>query len=109
MPTAGYCSGAITPATSSCLGGNPIKSFSYTLQNEFPMFLGSAGSLAAIADCYPDTTGTLEMGTRRADISRPMRVMSMGVRKGDRVTVSVEGPSEVELFDVLCNHFSCAM
>jgi len=86
-----------------------MKSFTYTLQNEFPMLLGSAGQLAHLASCYPDTTGTLEMGTRRAEISHPMQVMSMGIRKGDRVTVSVDGPSEVELFDVLYNHFSSAM
>ena len=86
-----------------------MMSFSYTLQNDFPMLLGSAGRMAEIAKCYPDTTGTLEMGTRRADISRPMKVMTMGIRKGDRVTVSVDGPSEVELFDVLCDHFSTAM
>lgn len=73
------------------------------------MLLGTAGSLAQLAKCYPDTTGTLEMGTRRADISRPMEVMTMGIRKGDRITVTVDGPSEVELFDVLCDHFSCAM
>lgn len=86
-----------------------MKSFTYTLQNEFPMLLGSAGRLAHLASCYPDTTGTLEMGTRHADLTRPMQVMTMGIRKGDKVTVSVEGPSEVELFDVLCNYFSCAM
>ena len=86
-----------------------MMSFSYTLQNDFPMLLGSAGRMAEIAKCYPDTTGTLEMGTRRADISRPMKVMTMGIRKGDRVTVSVDGPSEVELFDVLCDHVSTAM
>lgn len=73
------------------------------------MLLGTAGSLAQLAKCYPDTTGTLEMGTRRADISRPMEVMTMGIRKGDRITVTVDGPSEVELFDVLCDHFSCTM
>jgi len=86
-----------------------MKSFTYTLQNDFPMLLGSAGQLAHLAKCYPDTVSTLEMGTRRASLAHPMQMMSMGVRKGDRVTVSVEGPSEVELFDVLCNHFSCAM
>ena len=73
------------------------------------MLLGSAGSLAELARTYPDTVGTLEMGTRRADLSRPMKVMGLGMRKGDRVTVSVDGPSEVELFDVLCDHFSTAM
>ena len=86
-----------------------MKSFTYTMQNEMPMLLGSAGSLAHLAKCYPDTTGTLEMGNRRADLSNPMKMMTMGIRKGDKVTVSVEGPSEVELFDVLCNHFRSAM
>ena len=73
------------------------------------MLLGSAGSLAKLARTYPDTVGTLEMGTRRADLANPMKVMTMGIRKGDKVTVSVEGPSEVELFDVLCDHFTTAM
>ena len=86
-----------------------MKFFTYTLRNEFPMLLGSAGQLAHLAKCYPDTVGTLEMGNRHASLTHPMQMMSMGVRKGDRVTVSVDGPSEVELFDVLCNHFSCAM
>ena len=86
-----------------------MKTFSYTLKNDFPMLLGSAGRLAELARCYPDTIGTLEMGSRRADLSSPIKMMTMGIRKGDRVTVSVDGPSEVELFDVLCNHFSTAM
>ena len=86
-----------------------MKSFTYTLQNEMPMLLGSAGRLAHLARCYPDTTGTLEMGPRRAALSMPMKVMTLGIRKGDKVTVSVDGPSEVELFDVLCNHFNDAM
>ena len=86
-----------------------MMTFSYTLQNEFPMLLGAAGRLAQLANCYPDTTGTLEMGTRCADISSPLSMMTMGVRKGDQVTVSVDGPSEVEMFDVLCNYFGDAM
>ena len=86
-----------------------MKSFTYTLQNEFPMLLGSAGRLAHLARCYPDTVGTLEMGTRCADLSSPLSLMTMGVRKGDAVTVSVEGPSEVEMFDVLCNYFNDGM
>lgn len=86
-----------------------MRSFSCTLHNEMPMLLGSAGQLAHLASCYPDTTGVLEMGTRRADLAHPIQLMTMGVRKGDRVTVSVDGPSEAELFDVLCDHFRCAM
>ena len=86
-----------------------MKTFSYVIQKDFAMHFGPAGRLCEIARVYPDTTAILEMGTRRADLSRPMKVMTMGIRKGDRVTVSVDGPSEVELFDVLCEHFTCAM
>ena len=86
-----------------------MKSFTYTMQNEFPMLLGSAGQLAQLAKTYPDTTGTLEMGTRQADISQPLKVMTMGIRKGDKVTVTVEGPSETELIDVLYQYFEESM
>lgn len=86
-----------------------MKTFTHTIQNEFGLHFGPVGRLAAIANCYPDTTGTLQMGTRRADMSRPTKMASMGIRKGDAVTVSVEGPSEVEMFDVLCHYFNDAM
>jgi len=86
-----------------------MKSFTYTLQTDFPMLLGSAGRLAELANCYADTTGTLEMGTRCADLSRPLKVMGLGIRKGDKVTVSVDGPSEAEFLEVLYDYFDCAM
>jgi len=86
-----------------------MKSFHHTMQTNYPMLFGTAGHLAELAHCYSDTTCVLEMGTRRADISRPMNLMTLGVRKGDRVTVSVEGPSETELAEVLYDYFDCAM
>ena len=69
------------------------------------MHFGPAGRLAEITRVYPDTTAILEMGSRRADLSRPMKVATMGVRKDDVVTVSVDGPSEDELLDVLYQYF----
>ena len=86
-----------------------MKQFTYLIQNELAMHFGPAGRLATVVRQYPDTTATIRMGERVADLSRPMKVMGLGMRKGDRVTVSVDGPSEVELFDVLCDHFSTAM
>lgn len=86
-----------------------MKSFHHTMQTNYPMLFGTAGRLAELAHCYPDTIGILEMGSRRADISHPMNLMTMGVRKGDRVTISAEGPSEAELIDVLYEYFDCAM
>ena len=66
-----------------------MRSFDYTLRNSSPMPLMSLGRLASIAGCYPDTTCTVEMGSRTADISHPVKLARMGLRKGDAVTVSV--------------------
>lgn len=86
-----------------------MKRFTYTILNDFAMHFGPAGRLAELARAYPDTTAILEMGTRTANISRPMKVATMGIRKGDVVTVSTEGDSEAELIDVLYQYFEDAM
>ena len=82
-----------------------MKKFTYRIQKDFAMHFGPAGRLAEITRVYPDTTAILEMGSRRADISRPMKVATMGIRKGDAVTVTTDVPSEVELLDVLYQYF----
>ena len=86
-----------------------MKEFTYLIQKDFAMHFGPAGRLAEIARCYPDTTAILEMGTRQANISRPMKVATLGIRKGDQVKVTADGPSEVELIDVLYQYFEDAM
>ena len=86
-----------------------MKEFTYLIKNSFAMHFGPAGRLAELARCYPDTTAIIEMGTRTANISRPMKVATMGIRKGDIVKVTAEGDSEVELIDVLYQYFEDAM
>lgn len=86
-----------------------MQKFTYIIKTDFAMHFGPAGRLAEIARCYPDTTAIIEMGTRTANISRPMKVATMGIRKGDNVKVTAEGDSEVELIDVLYQYFEAAM
>ena len=86
-----------------------MKSFQYMIRADFAMHFGPAGRLAELARAYPDTTAIVEMGTRSANISRPMKVVTMGIRKGDVVTVYADGPSETELIDVLFQYFEDAM
>ena len=86
-----------------------MKSFKYVIQADFAMHFGPAGRMAEMARCYPDTTAVVEMGTRSANISRPMKVATMGLRKGDLVTVTADGPSETELIEVLYQYFEDVM
>ena len=86
-----------------------MQQFTYRIQGDIPMHFGPAGRLASLCKCYPDTKATIQMGSRVADISRPMKVATLGIRKGDVVTVYADGPSETELIDVLYQYFEDAM
>ena len=81
-----------------------MKQFTYLIQKDFAIHFGPAGRLSMVVKQYPDTSATIQMGERIADLSRPMKVATMGLRKGGKVTVTVEGASEVELIDVLYPH-----
>ena len=82
-----------------------MQQFTYRIQGDIPMHFGPVGRLASICREYPDTKATIQMGTRVADISCPVKVATMGLRKDDIVTVTCEGDSEVDLLDVLYQHF----
>ena len=82
-----------------------MRTFDYVIRDELALHFGPAGRMAELARYYEDTAATIEMGQRSADIRRPMKVALMGVRKGDKVTVICDGPSEVELLDVLYQYF----
>lgn len=82
-----------------------MQKFTYVIQKDFAMHFGPAGRLAYLAKLYDDSTAIIEMGNRSSNISKPMKVATMGIRKGDAVTVTVDGPSEVELLDVLYHYF----
>lgn len=86
-----------------------MQKFSYRIEKEFAIHFGPAGRLANLAKQYPDTVATLNMGTRTANLSQPMKVATLGVRKDDVVNVITEGPSEVELADVLYQYFEAAL
>ena len=86
-----------------------MKQFTYRIREDFNLHFGPAGRLAARVNCYPDTTATIEVGGRKENLSRPIKVAVMGIRKDDLVKVTVEGDSEVELIDVLYQFFEEVM
>ena len=68
--------------------------------------------LSATAKKYPDSTAYVFMGKKTSYASFMKRIdaaakglYNLGIRKGDKVTVTCEGPSEVELLDVLFQYF----
>lgn len=54
---------------------------------------------------YPDCSFNLETSKGSADLSSILSLMSLGLQKGDKVTVRVEGPEEEKVCSELASLF----
>ena len=71
-----------------------MKSFTYTITDPLGIHARPAGLLAKAAKAYSDTVIAVEKGGVSARASQLMRMMGLGIRQGDVVTVSAEGACE---------------
>ena len=70
-----------------------MKSFDYTITDEIGIHARPAGILAKKAKEY-ESRITITKGGKTAEAQKLMAVMSLGVKKGETVTVSAEGEDE---------------
>lgn len=70
-----------------------MKSFNYVITDEVGLHARPAGLLVKEAKKYASKV-TISAGGKNADATRLMAIMSMGVKQGTEVTVSVEGEDE---------------
>ena len=81
-----------------------MKSFTYTVQDELGLHARPAGLLVKEAAKFKSAI-TLDSGAKKADAKRLMAIMSMGVKKGHTVTVTVEGDNEEADFETVEKFF----
>ena len=70
-----------------------MKSFEYTITDEVGIHARPAGILVKEAKQY-NSKIVVKMGDKAAEATKLMALMGMGVKKGDTVTVEVEGDDE---------------
>lgn len=70
-----------------------MKSFEYTITDEVGIHARPAGLLAKKVKEYASKI-TITKGEKSAEAQKLMAVMSLGVKKGETVTVTVEGDDE---------------
>lgn len=70
-----------------------MKSFDYTITDEIGIHARPAGILAKKSKEYASRI-TITKGGKTAEAQKLMAVMSLGVKKGETVTVSAEGEDE---------------
>lgn len=74
-----------------------MQQFTYTIKDELGIHARPAGLLAKLAKGYGDTVVTVTKDGNTAKASQLMKLMSLGVKHGDEITVAAEGPAEVEV------------
>ena len=71
-----------------------MKSFDYTITDPVGIHARPAGLLAKEVKNYADSVVSITKGEKSAKLSQLMKVMGLGVKQGDTVTVTVEGGDE---------------
>lgn len=70
-----------------------MKNFNYTITDEVGIHARPAGLLVKEAKKY-ESKIVVKMGEKSAEATKLMALMGMGVKKGDTVTVEVDGADE---------------
>lgn len=70
-----------------------MRTFTYCIHDELGLHARTAGMLAALAEDYQSMI-VIDDGRKRENVKRLMAVMSMRIKKGQTVTVFVEGADE---------------
>lgn len=71
-----------------------LKEYTYTIEDELGIHARPAGLLSKLAKSFPDTLVTVTKGDKTVKASQLMKLMNMGIKRGDEVTVAAEGAEE---------------
>ena len=82
-----------------------MKEFTYTVTDPLGIHIRSAGLLAKAAKAHSDTAVTVTKAGTTVKASQLMKLMGLGVKQGDHVTVAAEGPAEEEAITAMKKFF----
>ena len=71
-----------------------MKSFDYVITDPVGIHARPAGILVKEVKNYKDSVITLTKGEKSVNLLKLMALMQMGIKQGDKVTVTVEGGDE---------------
>ena len=78
-----------------------MKQFNYTITDPLGIHARPAGLLAKAAKTFPDTTIMIAKGDNAVKATQLMKLMGLGVKEGDVVTVTADGPSEENAIEAM--------
>ena len=82
-----------------------MKQFEYTIHDPLGIHARPAGMLVKEAKAFADTAVTITKNGTTVKATQLMKLMSLGVKKGDVVTVAAEGADEDAAIIAISNFF----
>ncbi len=82
-----------------------MKQFEYTIKDPLGIHARPAGLLAKVAKGFGDTVVTVTKEGTTVKASQLMKLMGLGVKNGDTITVAAEGPAEDEAIEAMKKFF----
>lgn len=83
-----------------------MQKFVHIVRDPLGIHARPAGMLAKEAQNFPDTAITIEKDGKTAGAGQLLKLMGLGIRQGDAVTVTVQGPSEEAAIQAMQLFFS---
>ena len=72
-----------------------MKRFEHTIHDSAAIHAGTARRIVQIARQFPGTDIVIDCGGKTVSAAGLLRLMSLGIRSGDRITVTCDGPGEM--------------
>ena len=82
-----------------------MKEFKAVINDELGIHARPAGMLAKEAKALGETVVSVTKGDKTVKASQLMKLMGLGVKKGDAVTISVEGGDEDAALEAMKTFF----
>ncbi|MBR6376720.1 MAG: HPr family phosphocarrier protein [Oscillospiraceae bacterium] len=82
-----------------------MKQFDFTIKDPLGIHARPAGQLAKAAKGFGDTIVTITKDGNTVKASQLMKIMSMGIKNGQTVTIAAEGPAEDEAIEAMKKFF----
>lgn len=77
-----------------------MKQFKYTVRDELGLHARPAGMLAKEAKKYQSVI-SITTGERTSPVTSLIKIMSMGIKKGNEITVTIVGDDEVTAYGAI--------
>ncbi len=86
-----------------------MMQFEYTVKDPLGIHARPAGQIAKLAKVHADTVITITKNGNVARAAQLMKLMGLGVKNGDTVTVTVEGGNEEAAFAAMKEFFETTL